>query len=282
MISIIICSRKVDISQELKDNIASTIGCEYELCVIDNSHNDYNIFTAYNEGIRRAKGDIFCFMHEDILFQSASWGTEINEIFARNIKVGAIGVVGGQYLSAKRVAWWDASPMIGSIIQGQLDETGQYNTHYDNGGAVSEITDVVVVDGCFMCIRTSLFEKIRWDNASYNGFHIYDMDICMQILNIKYKVCVTPRIELEHQSSGVQDDFYYMALDTFILKWQKQLPIYRGIVLNSNELLWRERIMEIVSHAHFMETSLLQTKQSITYRLGKFLLKPFSWIKRKL
>ena len=62
MISIIICSRKANVPKELKENIASTIGCEYELCVIDNSRNEYNIFSAYNEGIRRAKGDILCFM----------------------------------------------------------------------------------------------------------------------------------------------------------------------------------------------------------------------------
>ena len=66
MISLIICSRTADISDELKQNIATTIGCEYELCVIDNSRNEYSIFTAYNEGVRRAKGDILCFMHDDI------------------------------------------------------------------------------------------------------------------------------------------------------------------------------------------------------------------------
>ena len=60
MISCIICSRRPDISAELKENIASTIGCEYELVVIDNSKNEYSIFSAYNEGVRRAKGDILC------------------------------------------------------------------------------------------------------------------------------------------------------------------------------------------------------------------------------
>ena len=74
LISLIICSRKADISEELKQNIAETIGCEYELCVIDNSRNEYSIFSAYNEGVRRAKGDILCFMHEDVLFRTNKWG----------------------------------------------------------------------------------------------------------------------------------------------------------------------------------------------------------------
>ncbi len=68
MISLIICSRKSDISNSLKENIERTIGTDYELIVIDNSTNKYSIFSAYNEGVRRSKGDILCFMHEDILY----------------------------------------------------------------------------------------------------------------------------------------------------------------------------------------------------------------------
>ena len=44
MISIIICSMNPDISAELRQNIADTIGCEYELVVIDNSRNQLSIF----------------------------------------------------------------------------------------------------------------------------------------------------------------------------------------------------------------------------------------------
>lgn len=60
MISIIICSRYSSLSQELQSNIHATIGaCEYELVHIDNSENKYNIFEAYNLGVRKAQGDIF-------------------------------------------------------------------------------------------------------------------------------------------------------------------------------------------------------------------------------
>ena len=50
-ISCIICSRNTEISEELRYNIDYTIGCDYELVVIDNSKKEYNIF-AYNEGVR--------------------------------------------------------------------------------------------------------------------------------------------------------------------------------------------------------------------------------------
>lgn len=74
MISLIICSRTPTISEELSTNIAETIGCEYELVVIDNSKNEFSIFSAYNEGVKRSNGDVLCFMHDDILFRTLNWG----------------------------------------------------------------------------------------------------------------------------------------------------------------------------------------------------------------
>ena len=74
MISLIICSTHSDISAELKQNIDTTIGYDHEYVVIDNSDNRHSIFSAYNEGIRRSKGDILVFMHQDIGYQTINWG----------------------------------------------------------------------------------------------------------------------------------------------------------------------------------------------------------------
>lgn len=74
MISCIICSRSSKISEELEKNIVETIGCDYELVVIDNSRNEYSIFSAYNKGVKRAKGNVLCFMHDDILYRTSNWG----------------------------------------------------------------------------------------------------------------------------------------------------------------------------------------------------------------
>lgn len=120
MISCIICSRSAEIPQELKDNINATIGCDYELVVIDNSANKYSIFSAYNEGVRRAKGDILCFMHEDIEFLSKDWGKAVMAHFC-NASLGVLGVVGGHCLPACPCSWWSAGINSGRIWQGGVN-----------------------------------------------------------------------------------------------------------------------------------------------------------------
>ena len=51
-------------------NISETVGCDHEIIVIDNSEKRFSIFSAYNEAIRRARGDILVFMHDDILYKT--------------------------------------------------------------------------------------------------------------------------------------------------------------------------------------------------------------------
>ena len=54
MISIIICSRHPDISASLRENMEETIGVEFEIVTIDNSHGKYSISSAYNRGVERS------------------------------------------------------------------------------------------------------------------------------------------------------------------------------------------------------------------------------------
>ena len=96
MISIIICSRTKTIKDSLAFNIKKTIGCEYELVIIDNSENQYSIFEAYNLGINKSKRDYLCFIHDDIFIHTVNWGHIVIEIFKNNIQIGLIGVAGAK------------------------------------------------------------------------------------------------------------------------------------------------------------------------------------------
>lgn len=107
MISIIICSRTSVISDNLLDNILLTIGADHELIVIDNSENKYSIFEAYNIGINKSKGEIVCFIHDDINFLTLNWGGILIEIFNENKKVGLIGVAGAKSKTKMPSAWWN-------------------------------------------------------------------------------------------------------------------------------------------------------------------------------
>ncbi len=292
MLSLIICSRHFDISIALKKNIQSTIGVEYELIVIDNSHNEYSIFSAYNEGVRRAKYPYLCFMHEDILYHTSDWGKKVIE-YLTNESVGIIGIGGAHYLSKiPFISCWDLPNKDQfyslHLLQGYTENKGYKTRLYNNVGNEIPVYGVTL-DGVWFCIRKSLFEapehRINFDDMTYHGFHLYDFDICMQIHELNLQVQIVPDILIEHKSEGSFNQEWTKATLVFYEKWRDKLPLFRGIQLSPQEIENIESILMdlYIRRSHETQDQLHKELQSIrkskNYRLGKLLLKPLRWIK---
>ena len=167
MISIIICSKSKDISEALKSNIAATVGVQYETVVIDNSKHDHSIFSAYNEGIRRASYDYLCFMHEDIWYHSIDWGKSVVSHLSEP-QTGLIGLAGSYYLLPVPAPWFKAKPYVKNLIQSDLSGS-RAPKHY----TITEDKEVVCVDGFWFCGRKNIFEQVAFDEKSFDNFHFH-------------------------------------------------------------------------------------------------------------
>lgn len=273
--SIIICSRKKDIPEPLKRSIAETIGVEYELVVIDNSHHDYSLFSAYNEGVRRAKGEILCFCHEDILFHTPSWGDSVQNLFSDE-SIGVVGVIGSHFLPGAPMYWW-SSPFISQYSVNNDQGVVQRNDHREFFHG--HIADVVTIDGVCFFIARKLFGSLRFDDRTFQGFHLYDMDICMQVQGLGKRVCVTDVLEIEHfwSEDSLKDEQYMAVLDhnleLFYHKWEKNLPMVRGI--DEPEIVIH-RLNNLCIQAY----DATRVRKSRAYRLGRMLLKPLKAFKK--
>lgn len=277
MVSIVICGRGGTISKQMQQNIASTVGCDYELVIIDNSTNKYSIFQAYNIGVSRAKGDILCFVHDDVLFRTNNWGTIVGEMFADDT-IGMIGFAGAHFLPAAPM-YWSESPII-----------SEYNLHND-GGTIkncfqqsyfrSGIIDAIVCDGfCFFMPRY-LFDHLSFDEKTYQGFHMYDMDICMQVYIFGKRLILTNRILLEHSWSETLAshkkgmNLFEKNLALFYDKWQNEFPLLVGVDLPAETL---SRINRLCIRAYDAKVA----RNSASYKLGHFLLAPFKWLQSRI
>ncbi|ABQ03352.1 glycosyltransferase [Flavobacterium johnsoniae] len=207
MISIIICSRTSVISDNLLDNILLTIGADHELIVIDNSENKYSIFEAYNIGINKSKGEIVCFIHDDINFLTLNWGGILIEIFNENKKVGLIGVAGAKSKTKMPSAWWNCGDKDLYMNINQYLANGNKEYWY-KGFDKSTIEEVVVIDGVFMAARKD--NSISF-NTKLTGFHNYDLNLSFEYLKKGYIVVVTNNILLDHFSIGVLNESWYKS-----------------------------------------------------------------------
>ena len=237
MLSVIVCSRQSSWWGLHEDHVARWVGAQHEYVRINNSDGRYNLCSAYNEGVDKSSGDILVFVHEDVSFVGKGWGQKLIDLFADET-IGLVGVCGTQKLLADSYdwskanvpyvkgqiyfpqAWYAAQPeWVGKIVP---TENGFIHIKYsqEEGNA-----DVVAVDGLFMAIRASLFDKIAFDEETFNDFHFYDLDISMQI-NPLARLVVTKDIEVVHYSIpryvNKTVDMYGKAL---LNKWADKLPI---------------------------------------------------------
>ena len=223
MISLIVCSRNTILPQEFVENIKRTIGVDYEIVSIDNSQNKYSIFSAYNLGVKLCKSDYLCFVHDDVLFHTQNWGQKI--INHLNVpKTGIIGLAGGDAVTRIPSDWSALNPSVNIIHTDRDGIEPQEVVHFPKDYKKSS-RSVILLDGVFMCMNRTFFEKIKFDER-FGGFHGYDYDISIQSFIAGYTNYVIYDITLEHFSKGNMDATYFRALKKIFEKWEDHIPLF--------------------------------------------------------
>ena len=273
MISVIICSINQQHLDKVSSNISKTIGVDFEIVSINNADNKYGICNAYNRGAALAKGDIFCFVHEDVAFETNNWGLLVQNHLADN-QIGIIGVAGG---SSKSLVPWSWSPVIFNseinIVQYHKDKTKSaekiLKTHSPQD--TSSIKNVVALDGVWLCVRRDVFNEFKFDAETFKGFHGYDMDFSLQI-GAKYNVAVVFDILIHHYSSGSFNKDWLLSTIKLSDKWKAHLPKSVNKLTKQELVLqhWACMKLFITELLNFKYYKLTTLKYLIKYSVNKY------------
>ena len=201
MISVIICSINKALAAQVKRNIDETIGVPYELILIDNTAIGNGICSVYNEGARQAKYDLFCFVHEDVLFQTPNWGKIIAGYFEDDPGLGIAGVAGAKYKSRTLSGWSNGISKYDCCSILHIDKDKNQLKIYSNPDPGKKIQDVITVDGVFICASKKAWKMSPFNEDLLRGFHLYDIDFSFSIAKI-FKVIVSYEIDIIHLTEG--------------------------------------------------------------------------------
>jgi glycosyltransferase involved in cell wall biosynthesis len=222
MISEIISSRDREMLEQVSENIKDNIGAEQEIIAINNEEGKYGICKAYNTGAQKSRFDILCFMHEDIIFHTRQWGEMVIRHLSNN-SIGLIGVAGGIYKS-KSIEAWGMEPIEYArmnLIQDYKDDREQ--KHLYSNPFNESVADVATVDGLWLCTRKEVWRKNGFDEINFTGFHFYDLDFSLQVIQ-SYRVCVVYDVLMEHKSEGSVNKSWIKNAIIFHQKWKHFLP----------------------------------------------------------
>jgi GT2 family glycosyltransferase len=223
MISIVVCSIKEALFAEFARSVKQTIGVPYELIRIDNNIERLGICAAYNKGASLARYDILCFSHEDIEFKTDGWGQIVVDFFASNDKRGAIGVAGSTFRARTPTGWRvDLAHDKANVLQpstGKDDYLLYCNQENDS------ISQVVQLDGLWMCTRKSVWQAVLFNEREFPGFHYYDIDFSLRVHLQGFEVCVTYAVSIKHLSRGTYGEEWIQQSKRFLQRWRSRLPV---------------------------------------------------------
>ncbi len=285
MISIIICSRNKTLLNTVSQSIKETIGVPYEIIAIDNIEAKYGICKAYNLGATQAKFDIFCFMHEDITFETQNWGQNVVNHLSDE-SVGLVGVMGA-YPILKVPSCYLSEVLLAESNLIQVDP----NTKQDleaflttNPDDKSVLKNVSAIDGILMITRRNVFNEFQFDDKLLTGFHGYDIEYSLQVLS-RYNLCVAFDLKLKHYFNTKLNKQYITETIKVYKKWQKFLPVTITPFTNAEyanfHWLAINRLMELIIGFDFSMRFTL--KQYFYFSFNRFFrLKPFLKIFKNL
>lgn len=217
-ISVVISTRKID-DNYLKHVEKMFSHPKTQILVYENDGVS-SLPEIYNEGLNEATNDIIVFMHDDLILETKNITPKVIKLFENNPEYGVIGLAGTDNLLSG-VWWQDRDSMYGVV--GHEHEGKRHVNHYSKVSFSEKLKEVVVVDGLFMMVhRGRIKHKF---NEQFEGFHFYDLPICIENHLDGVKIGVTTKIMVTHKSIGMVNKKWEKNKFLFEALYEKNFPL---------------------------------------------------------
>jgi glycosyltransferase involved in cell wall biosynthesis len=176
-------------------------------------HDARSLAEAYNRVIPHARGEIIVLCHDDIEILNPDFVLRLKEHLRRFDVVGVAGT--DRVIGAK---WMAAGPphLFGQVVYPMPDGSFQLDIY---GAPRRIVGGIEGLDGVLIAVRRSAFQRLRFDEQTFDGFHGYDLDFSLTARALGMRLAVACDINVLHASSGQFDKVWEVYEDRFVKKW---------------------------------------------------------------
>jgi protein O-GlcNAc transferase len=220
-VSVIICSIRPDNFAHIKARIESLFS-HHDVEVIG-IHDAKSLCEGYNRGTTMSRGDVLIFCHDDIEIVHDDFAARVlGHLQAHDL----IGVAGTSRLVNSDWRHGGPSNVHGQIIHRPPNDASFVAANMSGyiylgiGLQDSTIDSIQAVDGVFIATKRAVWEKLRFDQDTFDGFHLYDIDFSYRAFLAGYKLAIPLDLLLIHFSTGRYDQ----AWQKYNLKFLEKFP----------------------------------------------------------
>ncbi|MFA5374637.1 MAG: glycosyltransferase [Dehalococcoidia bacterium] len=170
-----------------------TVKCEF--IPVDNTHGQFkSAAAALNFGAEQAYGEYIMFIHQDVELGSPLWLEAVESILNNIPDLGVAGIAG---MSEKGRNDFERRKGYGS-------DSGKI---WSYSNAANTPAPVQTVDDCLLLIPKSVFNELKFDEITFDGWHCYGVDYCLSVSALGLKAYSIP-LFIYHRS--LQQNMEYL------------------------------------------------------------------------
>ena len=180
---------------------------QHERILMDNTSGRFKSAAgALNEGGRSANGKYVMFAHQDVSLPSTEWLGQAERLLDGLTDLGIAGVA-GKAEKGHRV--------MTNIEHGEPPKpAGQI--------PITEPAKVQTLDECIAIVPKVVFDKLGFDEAVCDDWHLYVVDYCLSVKNLHLEAYVIP-MKAYHRSLGEPVPAgYFRTLEKLVKKHKAQ------------------------------------------------------------
>src|SRR5258706_4121249 len=215
-VSLIVCSIRPERCEAVCAQYRALLaGMQHEIIGIDDARS---LCEGYNRGLRRASGEIVVLSHDDVVMVNPDFATRLLQHLSNHDLIGVAGttrLISGNWIDA---GWPHLHGQIGS----QISKPGSLMvTAYQVRGAV--VPNAQALDGAFLALRRDVFERVQFDERTFDGWHLYDLDFVFSAHLAGLRTAVCNDLCLIHNSIGAYAEKWDYYVQRFVAKHHDRL-----------------------------------------------------------
>lgn len=229
MISVVICSVNEKKFDTVCANYAERLAGErHEIIGI---HDARSLCEGYNRGASRASGDIVIFSHDDIEILTPDFAARLKQHLRHHDVVGPCGtsrLVMGSWMGA---GWPHLHGLVAHHFPPGHEQGGMYRVLVLDTSEEDATGCLQALDGMFMAAKRVVVENCPFDEKTFDGFHLYDLDFTFSAYLAGYDIAVFRDITMVHytyaDAPGYEEAFARQC-SRFEAKYREELSKMPG------------------------------------------------------
>jgi len=168
-------------------------GYDCDIVAIGNARS---LAQAYNEAAAASSADVIVMSHDDVAILDPDFAPRVVASLAR---LDIVGVVGSTRMDGPAIGWSGHPHLRGWITHRPPGEAGWQVDVLSPGPCADGLA---LLDGVVMATRRAVLRAVPFDAATFDGFHLYDLDWTYRASRAGFRLGVAGELLVVHASRG--------------------------------------------------------------------------------